>query len=58
LMTNNKPTGKLTHWAFIFQKLNSRLFTDLVLHITMQIPCRKNPSLPLKISQKLGKTTT
>jgi len=38
--------------------LNSRLFTNLVLHIRAWIPCCKNPSLPLKISQKLGNTLT
>jgi len=38
--------------------MSSRLFTDLVLHIKTQIPCREDPSLPLKIFQKLGKTST
>jgi hypothetical protein len=41
-----------------FKSMSSRLFIDLVLHIRMRIPCRGDPSLPLKISQKLGKTTT
>ncbi len=35
--------------------MNSRLFTDLVLHIKMHIPCHEDPSLPLKIFQKPGK---
>jgi hypothetical protein len=47
---NNKLIGNLTHWALILQEYNLRLFTDLVLHIRMQIPCRGDPSLPLKIS--------
>ncbi len=38
--------------------MNSRLFTDLVLHIRMRTPCRGDPSLPLKISQKPSKTST
>ncbi len=58
LMTNNKLTSKLAHWAFILQSMNSRLFTDLVLHIRTRIPCHEDPSLPLKISQKPGKTST
>jgi hypothetical protein len=41
-----------------FKSMSSRLFTDLILHIKMQIPCRKDPSLPLKISQNLSKTLT
>jgi len=36
--------------------MNSRLFTDLILHIKMWIPCRGDPSLLLKIFQKLHKT--
>jgi hypothetical protein len=38
--------------------MSSRLFTDLVLHIKTQIPCHEDPSLPLKIFQKLGKIST
>jgi hypothetical protein len=38
--------------------MNSRLFIDLVLHIKTRIPCRENPLVPLKIFQKLGKTST
>jgi hypothetical protein len=49
LMTNDKLTSK---------SMNSRLFTDLVLHIKMRIPCCGDPSLPLKIFQKPGKTST
>jgi hypothetical protein len=36
--------------------MSSRLFIDLILHIRMRIPCRRDPSLPLKIFQKPGKT--
>jgi hypothetical protein len=38
--------------------MSSRLFIDLVLHIKTQIPCHKDPSLPLKIFQKPGKILT
>jgi len=38
--------------------MNSRLFTNLVLHIRMGIPCHEDPSLPLKIFQKPGKILT
>jgi len=38
--------------------MSSRLFTNLVLHIRTRISCRGDPSLPLKIFQKLGKTLT
>jgi hypothetical protein len=38
--------------------MSSRLFTNLILHTKTQIPCRRDPSRPLKISQKLGKTLT
>jgi hypothetical protein len=38
--------------------MSSRLFTNLVLHIRTRIPWRRNPSLPLKISQKPSKTST
>jgi hypothetical protein len=38
--------------------MGSRLFIDLVLHIKMRIPCRGDPSLPLKVSQKQDKTLT
>jgi hypothetical protein len=38
--------------------MSSRLFTDLVLHIKMRIPCHEDPSLPLKIFQKPGKILT
>ncbi len=38
--------------------MNSRLFTDLVLHIRMRIPCRRDPSPLLKIFHKPGKTST
>jgi len=31
-----------------FRNMNSRLFIDLVLHIRTRIPCRGDPSLPLK----------
>jgi hypothetical protein len=57
-MTNNKFIGKLVHWALIFRSMNSRLFINLELHIRMWIPCRGDPSLPLKISQKPNKTST
>ncbi len=57
-MTNDKFTNKLARWVLILQKYDSRLFIDLVLHIKTRIPCREDPSLPLKISQKLGKTST
>jgi hypothetical protein len=33
-----------------FRKMNSRLSTNLVLHIRTWIPCRGDPSLPLKTS--------
>jgi hypothetical protein len=39
-----RPVGRL-----YFRSMSSRLFTDLVLHIRMQIPCHRDPSLPLKI---------
>ncbi len=39
-----------------FRSMSSRLFIDLILHIRMRIPCRRDPSLPLKIFQKPGKT--
>jgi hypothetical protein len=42
-MTNDKFTNKLTHWALILQEYKFKLFTDLVLHIKTQIPCRGNP---------------
>ncbi len=58
LMTNDKLIGKLVCWALILQEYDSRLFTNLVLHIRMQIPCHGDPSLPLKISQKPRKTST
>jgi hypothetical protein len=41
-----------------FKSMSSRLFIDLVLYIRTWIPCRGDPSLPLKISYKLGKTST
>jgi hypothetical protein len=37
--------------------MSSRLFINLVLHIRTWIPCRVDPSLPLKISQKSSKTS-
>jgi hypothetical protein len=55
LMTNDKFTSKLARWAFILQDYEFKVIHNMVLHIKMQIPCRENPSLPLKISQKLGK---
>jgi len=58
LMTNDKLIGKLVHWALILQDYEFKVITDLVLHIRTRIPCREDPSLPLKISQKLGKTST
>jgi hypothetical protein len=58
LMTNDKLTGKLACWALILQSMSSRLLTDLVLGIRMRIPCREDPSLRMKISQKPGKTST
>jgi hypothetical protein len=57
LMTNDKLIGKLVGHLY-FKSMSSRLFTDLVLHIRMQIPCHENPSLPLKIFQKPGKILT
>jgi hypothetical protein len=38
--------------------MSSRLFIDLVLHIKIRIPCCRDPSLPLKISQEPSKTLT
>jgi len=35
--------------------MSLKLFTNLVLHIKTRMPCRKNPSLPLKIFQKPSK---
>ncbi len=58
LMTNNKLTCKLTRWALIFQKYEFKVIHNLVLHIRTQIPCRRDPSLPLKIFQKTNKTFT
>jgi hypothetical protein len=58
LMTNNKVTSKLARWVFIFQEHEFKVIHRLVLHIRMRIPCRGNLSLPLKIFQKLGKTST
>jgi len=58
LMTNDKLTSKLVRWALIFQKYEFKVFTDLVLHIRMWIPCCRDPSLPLKFFQKPGKTST
>jgi hypothetical protein len=58
LMTNDKLIGKLVHWVLILQEYEFKVITDLVLHIRTRIPCRKDPSLPLKISWKLGKTST
>jgi hypothetical protein len=52
LMTNDKLTGKLVRWALILQEYEFK-----VIH-QPGIPCHANPSLPLKISQKPGKTST
>jgi len=41
-----------------FKSMNSRLFIDMVLHIRTRTPCRRDRSLPLKISQKPGKIST
>jgi hypothetical protein len=38
--------------------MSIRLFTDLVIHVKTRIPCRRGPSLPLKISQKPGNFLT
>ncbi len=57
LMTNDKHIGKLVCWRLFFTSMSSRLFTDPVLHIRTQILCHGNPSLPLKIFQKSGKTS-
>ncbi len=57
-MTNDKLTGKLVVRRLYFRSMSSRLFTNLILHIKTQIPCCRDPSLPLKISQKLSKTST
>ncbi len=41
-----------------FRSMSSRLFINLILHIKTRIPCREDPSLPLKIFQKSNKTST
>jgi hypothetical protein len=45
-------------WRLYFRSMSSRLFIDLILHIRMRIPCRRDPSLPLKIFQKPSETLT
>jgi hypothetical protein len=57
-MTNNKLIGKLARWAFILQEYEFKVIHQLGITHRNAIPCYRDPSLPLKISQKLGKTST
>jgi hypothetical protein len=52
----NTLKEKLSKLCLYFRSMSSTLFTNLVLHIRTQIPCCGEPSLPLKIFQKSGKT--
>jgi hypothetical protein len=56
-MTNDKLIGRLAHWALLLQDYEFKVgHRPGITHQNTDSMSRKDPSLPLKISQKPGKT--